>query len=46
VTYILCFLSGIAFSFFLLLIWSLARASAQADELAERIERKERATKC
>ena len=40
-SFIFCFLSGIAFSFFLLLAWSLCRASAQADELAERITRRE-----
>ena len=37
----LAFLSGVAFSFILLLAWSLCRASAQADEVMERINEKE-----
>ena len=41
-SYILCFLSGIAFAFFLLLAWSLCRASADADKLAERLYEQER----
>jgi hypothetical protein len=39
--YILCFLSGIAFSAFLLLAWSLCKTGAQADELMERINERE-----
>jgi hypothetical protein len=41
VSYVLCFLSGIAFSGILLLVWSLCRASADADKLAQRINEKE-----
>jgi hypothetical protein len=37
----LAFLSGVAFSAFLLLVWSLCRASADAEELMERIVTKE-----
>jgi len=40
--YTLAFLSGIAFCVILLLLWSLCRTSAQADELMERINEKER----
>ncbi len=36
-TALFCFLSGVAFVFFLLLAWSLCRAGAEADDLAERI---------
>ena len=39
-SYVLCFLSGIAFSG-ILLLWSLCRASADADKLAQRINEKE-----
>ena len=39
-TFLFCFLSGMAFAFFLLL-WSLCRASADADKLAQRINEKE-----
>lgn len=39
--YVLAFLSGVAFSFFLLLAWSLCRASADADRLMERINEEE-----
>jgi hypothetical protein len=35
----LAFLSGIAFSAILLLVWSLCRASADADRLMERIKK-------
>lgn len=37
----LCFLISIALIAFLLLIWSLCRASADAEKLAERIREKE-----
>jgi hypothetical protein len=36
----LAFLSGVAFSAFVLLVWSLCRAGADADELMERINEK------
>jgi hypothetical protein len=39
--YALAFLSGVAFSAILVLVWSLCRASADADELMERIDGKE-----
>ena len=40
--YALAFLSGIVFSFFLLLVWSLCRTAADADKLAERLDDQER----
>jgi hypothetical protein len=43
---LLCFLSGIAFSALLLLVWSLCRASADADRLMERINKKEGINRC
>lgn len=35
--YVLAFLSGIAFSFFLLLAWSLCKTASDADRLADRL---------
>lgn len=40
-SYVLCFLSGIAFSALMLLVWSLCRASADADRLMERINERD-----
>jgi hypothetical protein len=39
--YALAFLSGVAFSAILLLVWSLCRASADADRLMERINKRD-----
>jgi len=44
--YTLAFLSGIAFCVILLLVWSLCRASADADRLAERIHKNVREDPC